>query len=736
MSGPKARHTGVVFARVYPPRPLDPPTLEAALVRLASDPTQAPVVFEARSTPHGAGAQVNYWLGTTGEHLRWLRRTLYDLLPGLRMDTSPTTTRTAVVTSAKVKVRPHGLALAVDRPVAIATATLSALNQHLMPGEELVLQVVLGPRRTPRHHRGKLGDPTQPWWTVPVAGVLDAPSPVMRQHDQRALQAGLATRIRLGVNATTSERRGRLLAGLLGGISTAKAPSTFLSLRRDDAGRLNAGAGPWRWDFSPAAAELVGLLAWPLGDAQLPGLPSLHPRLLPTPPKLAAGTAQATRTVGVSSAPGESTRIGLAPADSLFHLITTGPTGSGKSTVMLHLIAADIDDGRPVVVIDPKRQLIDDVVERAIPKERIGDVVLIDPADQLVPGFNPVDVGGRDPDVVVDGLLAVFAAVFADGWGPRTQDITHAGLLTLARVNANNTAGGGSPYTLLDLPRLFTDARFRRSVTGQVAGDPALGSFWAAWEANSPQAQAAALAAPANKWRQYLLRPSVRRIIGQPCPRFRLRDVFGENKVVLVALNEGLIGPITAQLLGGLIVAEIWAATLERAGEREPGKHPASVWVDEVQNYLHLPTALDEALNASRSFGVAWGMANQFRSQMPASMLAAVDSNARNKIVFRPTDPKDATAYARMTADLEPVDFMSLGQYRAYATLVADGEQQPWCSLATLPPLNSTGLGAQIRDASRTIYGGQPPAPPTAEQPPDADSDPPVVGRKRRRPQP
>lgn len=725
----------IVFAQVFQPRPLEPAALEALLVRLASDPTHARVVFEGRSVPARSGApisEVTYWVGTTPQHLRWLRRTMHDLLPGILIDPKATTERSPVTACARVKIRPRGLALAIDRPEVISTAILSALNQHMAQGEELVLQLVFGPRRTPRHHRGKLADPSQPWWTLPTTGQVDAPTPIVKQHNTRALQAGMATCIRFGVTAEDAPRRGRLLAGLLGGISTAKAPSTFLSLRREAPSHLDHATAPLLWDFSPAAAELVGLLAWPLGERDLPGLPPIHPKVLPA----RRGTwseKDADRTIGVSNVPGDQRPVGLNAADSLFHLIATGPTGSGKSTAMLRLIRADIHAGRPVVVIDPKWQLIRDITERAIPENRIGDVVLIDPRDKRVPGFNPLDVGARDPDVVVDGLLAVFAAVFSEGWGPRTQDITHAGLLTLAQAGLVRSLTGHEPYTLLDLPRLYSDSGFRRSVVGHVAHDPALGPFWAAWEAQTPQAQAAALAAPSNKWRQYLMRPSVRRILGQPQPAFRLRDVFTEKKVLLVALNEGLIGPITAQLLGGLIVAEMWAATLERAAESHPEKHPASLWVDEAQNYVHLPTNLGDALNASRSMGVAWNLAHQFRAQMPLAMQAAIDSNARTKIVFRPNDPKDAAAYARMAPELDALDFMTLRKYEAYATVVAHGEQQPWCSLKTLAAPEPTGLGQQIRDHSEARYGAEFMEQSTTTATESEPAHP--VGRKRRGPQ-
>ncbi|MCX6398319.1 MAG: hypothetical protein NTX33_00105 [Propionibacteriales bacterium] len=737
--------SAMVFARVYPPRPLQPEALEALLLRLASDPTSAAVVLEARAIRTESGeSTISYWLGSSGEHLRWLRRTAHDLLPGLLVDTEATG-RFRVNHAARLDLHPPGLALAADRPEHVATAILSALNQQLLPDESLALQLLFGPRRTPQHRRRNLIDPGQPWWSVIAHGTNDAPTTLVKQHDQRILQAGIATCVRIGVatdDRAHPDRYQRLLTGLLGGLSTAKAPGTFMRLRREQPTRLDNAHLPRGWRTAPAVAELVGLTAWPLGDADLPGLPPMHPKLLPPSQAIRAGN-DASRILGMSGVPGSNDPIPLSAKDSLFHLVATGPTGSGKSTALLHLIRADIHAGRPVLVIDPKRQLIDDVLERAIPEERIDDVVILDldPRANLVPGFNPLDVGtgsrGRDPDVVVDGLLAVFAAVFADGWGPRTQDITHSGLLSLARSNQRRAAAGADPHTLLDLPRLFVDATFRRSVIGHDAHDPGLATFWAWYNSLTPQAQAAALAAPANKWRQYLLRPSIRRVLGQPSPRFRIRDLFRQQKIVLAPLNESLIGPITAQLVGGLLVAEAWAATLERAAETNPALRPGSIWIDEAQNYTHLPTSLDDALAASRSLGVSWNLAHQFRSQWPASMAAAVDSNARNKLVFAATDPKDAAAFARFVPQLEPTDFLTLPSFTAYATVMHSGAQQPWCTVRTLPPPAPSGLAAEIRRTSINNYGGSPPAPPESHAAATADSpglDAPVGRKPRPRP--
>ena len=728
-SSRRSPDAGWVFSQLHLPRPMDAEQVEAMLLRMAADRAAPPLVFEARA---GHGQLVRHLAGTPAEHVMWVQRTLRHLLPGLDLD-GITEHRRPVQRSVRLRLRPRPLALATERAEVTALSLLSALDARLDDGEELVLQIMLGPRIAPRHLPKSLPDPAQPWWQLLTSGQIDAARPVREQIDTRTGQHGFAATIRIGVTARTSQRRQQLVIGVLGALSTAVDRGTYMDLTFEPAARLNEPRLPWRWPLRLGASELTGLLAWPLGDQDdLPGVPPLHPRPLRVP----AAVCRTERLFAVPSAPGPTAPVGIAAADIPAHLLALGPTGTGKSTVLLNLIAADITAGRPVLVIDPKWQLIRDITERAIPAGRISDVVIIDPADAAtgsVVGFNPLNVGDRDPDVVIDGLVAVLKAVFHDGWGPRTEDIIHSALLTLARTGTAR----GTPFTMLDLPRLLADEKFRRSVIGEVAGDPGLGSFWAGYLGMSPGAQAQAIAAPMNKLRQYLLRPSLRAILGQPEPVFRLRDVFRESKVVLVPLNEALIGPITAQLLGSLIVAETWSATLERAHEADPAGRPASVVIDEVQQYLHLPVSIDDALSRSRSYGVGWHLAHQHRQQLPPSTRAAVDSNAKSKIVFQPLDPDDATALAKQAPRLQAVDFLSLGKYQAYANLTAGGTPAGWALVRTLPAPELTGLGERIRARSRETYASPVPQQAHAQARPaalKAGADNEELGRKRRQP--
>ena len=59
-----------------------------------------------------------------------------------------------------------------------------------------------------------------------------------------------------------------------------------------------------------------------------------------------------------------SSRLALPVAGALHHLHVLGPTGTGKTTLLAHLINQDIAAGHGVVVIEPKGDLVDDVLAR------------------------------------------------------------------------------------------------------------------------------------------------------------------------------------------------------------------------------------------------------------------------------------------------------------------------------------------------------------------------------------
>lgn len=683
----KSAQAEMTFVRLHLPRPLTEVTVGAFVTRLAVEPFRAPVVLEVRADKYG----LRHLLGARSVDLPRLHRMLTDLVPGTVVDDiGASEPRASVHSAGRLWVRPANFALRVDLAETVSRAMLSALATPRRRGEIMAMQIVLGPRRSPRLVPTEVTDPTVSFGHLVVRGERTAGSEVRTRLRQRAEQPGRAITIRFGVSSPDRERRSWFFTSMASALKVAESPGVRMELLPDWPGRFNRASRPWWWAIGLGAPEIVGLLGWPLGDKELPGMPPLHPKAL----RAASSVHTGPRVFARSAAPGDKRRLGIAPKDLTYHGIAYGPSGSGKTTALLHLIMADIEAGRPVTVLDPKRQLIDDVLAR-LPKHRMADVVELNAADELPVGFNPLDAHGRDPDVVVDGILSVFEAVFAQGWGARTADIFSASLRTLAR-----TSKPSEPATLIDLPRLLTDPAFRRSLVGQVQNDAALAGFWAWYENQSPGAQEAVIAAPLNKLRQFLLRPPVVRMLGQRLGGFRLRDAFRDNKIVLVPLNEGLIGPGTASLLGSLAIAEVWQATQERASKPGASNRPALVVIDEAPRFLHLPVSLADALAVSRSLGVGWFLAAQFREQFPQSLRAAVDSNARSKLVFA-TEYDDARDMARLAPELEPADFMALPRFHAYANLVAGGAPSGWALVKTLPPSPAKNDPATIRSQLR-----------------------------------
>lgn len=714
------------FARLHLARPLDPGAVLVLLGRLAADRQVRELAWEVRAE----SGEVRHLLGARSKDMLRLTHLLAHFVPGSLLEDRPDRPplRPAVNGAGRLRVRPPYLPLNMDAPEITAKSVLSALAVPLHRDEVLVVQVLLGPRILPSVLPTEFPDPSLPLGHLALVGSRPAGAELRSRLRTRVEHPGFHAVIRIGVRASTRQRRAGLLLGVLSGLTVAQGPGTRLRLVAEQPGRINQVRRPWWWPLKLSVPELTGLMAWPLGDEELPGLPPLHPK----PLRVASHIVQSERVFARSAAPGDDRLVGIAARDQTFHGVAYGPSGSGKTNVLLHLILADIAAGRPVVVLDPKRQLVDDILAR-VPPDRLGQIVELNAADEAPIGFNPLDTTGRDPDVVADGILTVFAAVFAEGYGPRTADIFSSALRTLARGSRP-----GSPATLADIARLFTDASFRRPYVGRVHGDLALGQFWAWYESQSPGSQAAAIAAPMNKLRQFLLRPAVVRMLDQRSGRFRLRDVFRKGQAVLVPLNEGLIGPGAASLLGSLVVAEVWQAVQERAGE--PGAHtrPGTVYADEAPRFVHLPTSLADALAISRSLSVGWFLAAQFRSQFPPELRTAVDINARSKIVFATEhdDARDLTT--KLAPELEAADVMSLPRFHAYANVVAGGAPSGWGLVRTLPPPPVVSDIEAVRAAIRANYAPAPVAATTSEaevsDPPfSPETTPPQFGRKRRR---
>ena len=363
--------------------------------------------------------------------------------------------------------------------------------------------------------------------------------------------------------------------------------------------------------------------------------------------------------------------------------------------MLLNMILSDIHAGRSVLVIDPKADLVNDVLAR-IPDSRRDDVVVLDPSSSAPVGFNPLSFRGfRDKTLLADAILAAFREIFSDTFGIRSQDYFSAALLTLADMKGSN---------LLWLPPLLTDEHFRGKIVAQVKDEVALKPFWQQYEAMKESERRTQVETVLNKLRQLLFRPGLRNVLGQSKPKFDFADLFYERKIVLVPLNKSLIGAESARLLGSLIIGMTWTLALARADIPKEKRHIINVYIDELQDYLALPTDLADALAQARGLGVGITMAHQYRSQLTSQLKAGIDANARNKICFGLSGP-DAKEMAAQASELTAQDFMNLPRYSIYANVQYHGRSTGWMMGKTLPPPPELRLPADLKAYSDQRYG-------------------------------
>lgn len=683
----KRQIENIIWKETVWTRPYKIETVWETFSHLASLSPRGAVVWEVRSR----NGQASYLIGAAARYIKNIEEAV-QAHGDIKFHDAGQKKRTAVTVACQLKISHPTLSLNTGITEAVIRAGLAALTEN-KNGTEMAVQIVLGRAYAPSPVPANLSDPNATWLQVLLGDVQKASAESRKTVKEKASQHIFQAAVRIGIAGREPSAQ---LHGIISSFKVLESAGVRIREESIKPSDLDTAHVPFRFPLQLSVKELVNFLLLPAGEEELPGTPGLHPRLTLPPGWYRNPTnQQSDRTFAISLDAVSPKRLSISPRDSLEHLHLIGPTGSGKSTAMLHLILSDINAGRSVLVLDPKTDLVNDVLMR-IPEKRIKDVIIIDPSDSCPCGFNPLafkDYGS--PSLIADAVLSVLKEIFSDCWGIYTQDVLTASLLTL--VEAENS-------TLLWLLPLLTDETFRRQITSRVKDRMALGPFWEQFEALRDTEKRQQISPVLNKLRQLTLRPGLRNILGQAKPKFSLTDLFYKRKVVLVPLNKGLTGGESARFLGSLIVGLTWTLALSRAGIPAEKRHIVEIYIDELQDYLSLPTDLSDALAQARGLGVGLTLAHQYRDQLPINIRSGIDANARNKIVFG-LNSRDAKDMAAMAPELTAEDFMALPRYQIYASFQRDGRNTGWIQGRTLPPPPALQDAADLKARSQAAYG-------------------------------
>jgi DNA helicase HerA-like ATPase len=153
------------------------------------------------------------------------------------------------------------------------------------------------------------------------------------------------------------------------------------------------------------------------------------------------------------------------------HMALFGGTGTGKSTLLVNMAAADLEAGTGITAVDPHGGFCEDVSNNHIPRHRKNDVILFDPKSRThAMGLNVLDCPRpEERGLVVSGIVSIFKTLWADSWGARLEDILRNSLWALIEQP--------TPSSLLALPKLLTDDAYRATILRHVENPVVLDFF-------------------------------------------------------------------------------------------------------------------------------------------------------------------------------------------------------------------------------------------------------------------
>lgn len=578
------------------------------------------------------------------------------------------------------------------------------------PNEDVtaVVQVIAQPasrrqiRRLRRSAAGPNAAPTlgQELWSFvrPSPARSNEPEPVWEREQRQTLLKRLGEQcwnvsVRWAVDGP--ERRKDRAKQHAGSIAAAVMSMLDYGHRRGRLVKPAAVCNRWRPGRTTIlnTSELAHLAHLPT-DLIVPALDRAGARSIPPVRGVPSG-GRDTKVLGRAAEGGR--KVALKTVDARSHLHVIGKTGTGKSTLLQHLALADIRDHRGLVLVDPKGDLVDDLLDRLDPADVAGRLYLIDPKQELNPGLAPL--AGKDRYLVVDQLVGICRSIWHQFWGPRADDVLRFSLLTLWEL--------GEPFThlqnLLSLPN-FRASAIRRlpenagsALKFADADINGLRGFWGWFEQHSPQQQAVIAGPVLTRARALLSHPFVRDLVGAPVAPVDLGDVLSNGGIVLARLSKGELTEGASELLGSILVAKVWHVVTARAGLPQRLRADATLMLDEAHNFLNMPGSVDDMLAEARGLRLSMTLAHQYLAQLPRELQFAVSSSARTKLYFS-VSPEDAKQLARHVGPhVSEHDLSWLDDYTAACRLQADGRALSAFTLETEPPAPVVGKADQIR---------------------------------------
>jgi len=337
---------------------------------------------------------------------------------------------------------------------------------------------------------------------------------------------------------------------------------------------------------------------------------------------------------GVSDGQILKTRVSIPHGKRPEHIAILGKTGQGKSFLLRHLAAQDIQARRGFVFFDLHGDTTPFLLgvlaeeERRTREDLSNRVVVIEPGDREYSiGLNVLE---RSEGAEAFSQIAEFTELLKRHWhlesfGARTEELLRNALFALS----------DNQLTLIELPALLTNPEFRGQCLRNVSNPEVRAYFEDRFDRASDAMQAVLRDAILNKVTGFTSDPRFRHILGQRRSTFSLLEAMDRGWFVILNLDKGRLGE-QAVTLGSLFLAKLKNALFSRRQRRL-----FSFYCDEIQNLISFDSQFDTLLSEARKFGIGIVSANQFLDQYPPQMRSAILAIGTHIWAWRPLSDRE-----------------------------------------------------------------------------------------------
>lgn len=415
---------------------------------------------------------------------------------------------------------------------------------------------------------------------------------------------------------------------------------------------------------------------------------------IPAKKDFVSKSSQSDLFMGINKYRNAESNVFLSEENRKRHLVVTGQTGTGKSTILKNFVLEDIDtkfinaEKRGLMLLDPHEDFFVDILRKTRNITDTENFISWDTkSEKSYFGFNPlyaVGMSEREIDLVVDSNYKLIEKLIKkanpeSGMGTTGKAMLMNGMKTLMVLQNDWIAKHNSPAniqkmkrfapTLIDLKNLFSEAVYPKIIEELTINNYAgLRQFWhEAFKSYKDSQNWTEIKQGFDNKISQILTGVLFYTFGQSRSSVSMSDVIRNSKILLVNLSSKNLGEEGMSLLGALLMSKAW---FEAKKIELEDRNPFVVYADEFQNFA--TPDFSQALSESRKFKLELILAHQYFHQLPEEVLHAVNGNVKSRIFYRAGVEDAELIVNEMQGKVLREEIMEMPEFHAIAKVGED----------------------------------------------------------------